>query len=447
MPEPPDETFFFGRDPNSILPRFTPKMLRLLRRYRSRQLYHVERTFNWDKMTKRKPDPNKNHPDDDRKIQEAEKNMGDYKLKTGMQYEPQPHETLTYKYKEIFTLRETLHKLISDFNQHVFHMRDAKQELYELIDRKRKRLEEIHRYLPEKNRKYLMKIPPLNRDDEWPELNLIEHCNPGCNIDVKDILYLEKSVEDYLPKPPPPKVKATISEESLHELEKYLALHIKEVNVFPSGSELLKELQHLPHQSEAAYYITPEDGQPSPWLLEIRYRWLLDLLVEQDGIIHLVHQSIDVFDLRLKELEESRLQTKFEVEFMQSYLISMNQELYILRDSEQIENQLLSNAEAAMQTRNEAQASINALNRQIEELRKSCERFNEQISAIQAKFMSTTKGHKFFDFLRRIFKKKWRPPKTPKSADGKYYQLFHLNGFYWDVILPYDYDHFRIYTN
>lgn len=35
MPEPATETFFFGRDPNSIIPRFSRKMLRLLRSYRS----------------------------------------------------------------------------------------------------------------------------------------------------------------------------------------------------------------------------------------------------------------------------------------------------------------------------------------------------------------------------------------------------------------------------
>ncbi|XP_013116263.2 cilia- and flagella-associated protein 44 [Stomoxys calcitrans] len=422
MPEPPSETFFFGRDPNSIIPRFSRKMLRLLTRYRSRQLFQVERLYNWEKMFKQKPDPNRNHPDDDRKIQEAEKSIGDYKLKTGLQYQPQPHETLAYKYKEIVSLRETLHALIDNFNKRVFLLRDSKKELYNMIEKKRKRLEEIHRYLPEKNRKYLMEIRPLNVDEEWPELNLIEHCHPGCNINVKDILYLEQRVEDMVPKQEAMKIKSFASQDGLHESEIYAALQVKELECFPNGPTLLTELQNLPQPGDLGYFNMPENKDSSStltssWLIELRYRWLLDLLVEQDGIIHTIHQNIKTFDNRLHELEDIRLQTKFEAEFMQSYLIVLNQELYILRDSEQIENQLLTNADTAMKTRNATQTSINTLNRQIEDLRKNCDRLNEQILDIRSKFQINTKGHKFFDFLRRIFKKKWRPPKPQKSGD------------------------------
>ncbi|KAM7351532.1 cilia- and flagella-associated protein 44 isoform 2-T2 [Cochliomyia hominivorax] len=418
MPEPATETFFFGRDPNKIIPRFSRKMLRLLRSYRSRQWYEVERTFHWEKMIKQKPDPNRNHPDDDRKIQEAEKNIGDYKLKTEPEYEPQSFETLTWKYKEIVTLRERLNEIISNFNEKVFKLREEKKELYKVLEQQRKRLEEIHKYLPQKNRKKLMEIPAINMDEEWPELNIIEHCNPGCNIEIKDILYLDKTVENLLPQPqpPPPKVKATISQEALHELEKYLALDIKNVECFPDGLELIDELQKLPHQADPLYYDATGD-KPSPWLIEIRYRWLMDLMVEQEGIIHSIHTSVRLFNSRLQELQNERLHIKFEVEFMTSYLIALNQELYILRDSEEIENKLLNNAEEAMKTRNQAQATINNLNRQIDDARKNCDRINEQITSVQTKFMNTIKGHKFFDFLRRIFKKKWRPPKAPKGPD------------------------------
>lgn len=197
-----------------------------------------------------------------------------------------------------------------------------------------------------------------------------------------------------------------------------MALDIKSVDKFPDDLELLDELQKLPHQADPLYYDN-SGNKPSPWLIEIRYRWLMDLMVEQEGIIHSVHTNVRLFNSRLRDLDSERLHVKFEVEFMTSYLIALNQELYILRDSEEIENRLLNNAEEAMKTRNQAQASINSLNRQIDELRKNCDRINEQIVAVQTKFMNTTKGHKFFDFLRRIFKKKWRPPKAVKGADGK----------------------------
>lgn len=423
MPKPGKETFFFGRDPNNIIPRFTPKMLRLLRSYRARQWYEVERTYNWEKMFKQKPDPNRNHPDDDRKIEEAERSIGDYKLKTGQEFEPQPYETLTWKYKQIVTLRERLNDIICGFNAKLFKARDMKKDLYKLLEEKRQRLKAIHAYLPEKNRIYMQEIPPLNIDEEWPDLNLIEHCTPGCKIEINDIIYLEKNVESLLPKPPPPKVKPTIMPKDLLELESFLTLDIKSVDCFPDFQHLMEDLKNLPPWTDPLYYSRVGDD-PSPWLIEIRYRWLMELMVEQDGIIHAVKTNIHLFNACLQDLENQRLRTKLDIEFMNSYLIALNQELYILRDSEEIENRLLSNAEEAMKTRNQAQSNINTLNRQIEDVRKVTDRINEQITSVQIKFSNIVTGHKFYDFLRRIFKKKWRPPKPPKGEDGKF--LFYM---------------------
>lgn len=417
--EPASETFFFGRDPNTIIPRFSSKMLRLLRSYRSRQWYEVERIYHWEKMLKQKPDLNRNHPDDDRKIEEAKRSIGDYRLKTGNEYEPQPFETLTWKYKEILTLRERLNEIIFNFNDRMIKMRDEKQQLYQFIERKQNRLKEIHSYLPESNRKYPIEIPHFKKENEWPELNLNECCHPGCNIEINDILCLDKTVEELLPPPPPPKVKASMTQEALLELDKYLTLDIKSVQCFPKVDDLLAELQKLPPQSNPLYYDNSTQN-PTPWLIESRYRWLLDLMVEQEGILHSLDTSIRLFNSRLRDLHNERLHTKLEILFISCYLITLNQELYILRDSEEIENKLLSNAEKAMRTRNEAQSSVNNLNRQMAEIYKNCDRINEQITAMQSKFISATKGHKFFDFLRRIFKKKWRPPKAARHPDGKF---------------------------
>ncbi|KAL9928049.1 cilia- and flagella-associated protein 44 [Glossina fuscipes fuscipes] len=415
--ELPEETFFFGRDPNTIVPRFSRKMVRLLLRYRSRQLYEVQRLHNWEKMEKRKPDPNKNHPDDDRKIEEAQRTLGDYKLKTGAQYEPQSFETLAYKYHEVLMLREQLHAILSNFNKRVFELRDIKKTINDFIEEKRWRLKTIHENIPEADRKHLMEINPINMDEEYPEINLIEKYFPGCGIEINDILYLEKKVEDLLPKRSVSKIrKFRNKEDEILELDQMSVYRLEDIKSFPSHSHLVEEFKQLPSPPDPAFYLSNE-REPSPWLIEKRYRWLISLLNEQDDILSVVNQSVQRFDNLLTELNDDRLQVKYETDFMTSYLTAMNQELYIMRDSEQIENQLLSNAEYALMTRNQAQTSINALTRQIDELRKSCDRINDQIAVIQTKFMTNTKGHKFLDFLRRIFRKKWRPPKPPKNED------------------------------
>uniref|UniRef100_A0A1B0C0K7 Uncharacterized protein n=1 Tax=Glossina palpalis gambiensis TaxID=67801 RepID=A0A1B0C0K7_9MUSC len=137
-------------------------------------LYEVQRLHNWEKTGKRKPDPNKYHPDDDRKIDEAQRTLGDYKLETGAQYEPQSFETLAYKYHEVLMLRERLHAILSNFNKRVFELRGTKKTTYDFIEEKRWRLKTIHETLPEADRKHLMEINPINTDEEYPEINLLE---------------------------------------------------------------------------------------------------------------------------------------------------------------------------------------------------------------------------------------------------------------------------------
>ncbi|XP_039950900.1 cilia- and flagella-associated protein 44 isoform X1 [Bactrocera tryoni] len=416
MPEPGVENFFFGRDPNTIIPRFSKKMLRLLRRYRSRQIYEVERIYTWERMELCKPDPNKNHPEDDRKIADAERNLGDYKLKIGFDYEPRTNESLTYKYIELVNARQAHYLTLDHYNKELFQLRKRKWYLYEYIEESRKRLKHLHEFLPFANREYLIPIREINMNEEYPERNLEEHCKPGCGIDIEDILYLEKKVDDLLPQP-----KATTKEVKLSVRDKieqslYKSLHAFEVDELPDIKDILSEIDSYPGFTEPEFFERNEEGF-APWVSVVRYQWLIDLRDEQSGLVLKVKNRVKDFDKDLLEMIALRCKALYEAEFMHCYMITLNQELNILRDSEEIENQLLFNADEAMKTRNEMQAVINSKNRQIEDFKKIADKLNEQILSVQQKFMSTCKGHKFFDFLRRIFKKRWRPPKPPKADD------------------------------
>ncbi|CAD7000651.1 unnamed protein product [Ceratitis capitata] len=416
MPEPGEESFFFGRNPNAIIPRFSKKMLRLLRRYRSRQLYEIDRIYNWERMELCKPDPNKNHPDDERRIADAEKNLGDYKLKIGFDYEPRATETVTYKYIEVVNARQSHFITLDRFNKELFQLRKRKWYLYEYIEEARKRLKRLHEYLPFANREYLVPIREIDFAEEYPERNLQEHCKPGCGIEIADILYLEKKVEELLPQPPPPAFEEKLSVRDRTEQSLYKSLHAFEVEDLPDIKEILQEIDSYPGFTESEFFERNEDGF-APWLSVARYQWLIDLIDEQNGLVLKVKNRVKDFDRDLEEMIAIRCKAMYEAEYMHCFMITLNQELNILRDSEEIENQLLFNADEAMKTRNEMQAVINTKNRQIEDYKKNVDKLNEQILSVQQKFMSTCKGHKFFDFLRRIFKKRWRPPKPPKADD------------------------------
>ncbi|XP_020806019.1 uncharacterized protein LOC110182328 [Drosophila serrata] len=425
--QPPPEAFFFGRDPRSIEPRFSRKMMRLLVRYRKRQLYEVRRIFDWDKLERQKPDPNRNHPDDDAKIEEAKRNLGDYKLKVGDDYEPKSSETLTQKYIEIVKCRERYYSMVNSFNISVAKMRSRKQDLMQFINAKRNRLDVINSYLPEADRLPLIPIQEIDMDLEFPELNLVEHYTPGCGVEIDDILTLEQSVDDVIASQTSKFKKESslslfnirgLNVPELHEYSAYVMLQISKLERCLSNADLIASLMELPAASEPAYFEVSPDVA-TPIMVEMRHRWVRNMLREQSAIRAEVEEEVQQFDRALAKLQVTRFHVKLDAEFMTSYLISLNQELYILRDSEEIELQLMLNAKTAMNTRNDLQVVINATNRQLDDLRRNIDKLGEQIVAVQLLFMSTVKGHKFFDFLRRIFKKKWRPPKVAKVDDDE----------------------------
>lgn len=424
VPSPPPESFFFGRNPEKITPKFNRVMMRLLNRYRKRQLYEVHRIFDWDRLERQKPDPNRNHPDDDAQIAEAKKNLGDYKLKINANYEPKTTETLTAKYVEIVECREKYFEMVDNFNQEVMMLRDQKKELLELIDKRRQRVELIHVYLPEIDRLYIRPINKVNMQEEYPELNLIEHCQPSCGVNIDDILTLENTVEDILlamqPKQTVESLKLRLvnpeGEEKIKEWTMFTALEIFKVTCALPKPKMIEYIKSMPHPSEAIYYDVDEEGD-SPIILEIRNRWLRQLIIEQSYILRTIDDQINSFDQKLKDAYVKRFHTKLESEFLSAFMISLNQELYILRDSEEIESQLQKNAKYAMGVRNELQVVINATVRQLEDLKKIIDKINEQILALQNYYASTIKGHNFYNFLRRIFKKKYRAPKTPHGED------------------------------
>lgn len=424
MPSPPPELFFFGRNPEKIVPKFSRVMMRLLNRYRKRQLYEVHRIFDWDRLERQKPNRHRNHPDDDAKIAEARKNLGDYKLKINADYEPKTSETLTAKYIEIVECREKYFQTVDDFNQEVIILRDKKKELLELIDRKRQRVKLIHGYLPEVDRLFIRHINEVNMQEEYPELNLIEHHKPGCGVNIDDIISLENTVDDLILAMQPKKTAESLNllyvspeqKQVIREWTMFNALEIFKVTCALPKAKMIEFIKSMPKPSEPPYYDVDEEGN-SPIINEIRNRWLRQMIIEQSYILSIVDDEINSFDQKLKDLYVKRFYTKLESEFLSAFMISLNQELYILRDSEEIESQLQRNAKYAMGVRNELQVVINATIRQLDDLKKNIDKINEQIAALQVFYANTIKGHKFFDFLRRIFKKKYRAPKVQHGED------------------------------
>lgn len=159
----------------------------------------------------------------------------------------------------------------------------------------------------------------------------------------------------------------------------------------------------------------------STWQKELAFSKGLSTLAAQDSIVRDVEIRITEFDNKLEKLSEKRLQIEMDTKFLDLFLVTLNQELYILRDFERLEDDLVQHVEASVQKRNDKQGNIIRVKNSMEEHRKAIEKMIEQEKAIQNQFMSSIKNNKFADFLRRIFKKKYKPPKEA-AADGEFCQ-------------------------
>jgi len=170
----------------------------------------------------------------------------------------------------------------------------------------------------------------------------------------------------------------------------------------------------------------PDDQEPSTMELEIRLLRLANKLHEQNQIIYDINKSVAKFDKKLISLKEERFHVDYNTLFLEIYLLTLNQELWILRDFEKLENILVERVDVKLIERNEIQSDIITKKNNIETHRKNIEKMDEQEKVIHQQFLATCMDNKFSDFFRRIFKKKYKAPKIINPDDGNAIVFEHL---------------------
>lgn len=145
------------------------KIRRLLKRYKERKAYELERKLEWDLINSQKPNAEINHPEDEKAILEAENTIGDYKLKLDADYVPPEGDSLLVKLQEILDVQERIYTMKKKYNDEIFALRDKKEKLLKEIKRDKRELERIHKELPEDLRKEFPEFKDFDEDLEFPE--------------------------------------------------------------------------------------------------------------------------------------------------------------------------------------------------------------------------------------------------------------------------------------
>lgn len=147
------------------------------------------------------------------------------------------------------------------------------------------------------------------------------------------------------------------------------------------------------------------------------YTYIYRKLFEQQLTIQEMNAKIQSFDDAIEDIYNMRLQVAVDATFMDLHLLTLNQELLILTKSEAVEDKYTEKVHAIMEEMLDMRDIIRDSNNKIEARKRDIETLEDKGKLIQQRFQAAAGDNKFYDFLRRIFKKKYKPPKV-KGPDG-----------------------------
>ncbi|XP_055921167.1 cilia- and flagella-associated protein 44 [Eupeodes corollae] len=278
-------------------------------------------------------------------------------------------ENVEVKNLEINIIKEILYNLKSDFNNKVICLKKNKSSLY----RKYQKLQE--EILAAGDNVSLIELREIVLYNEYPEEVF------------KEPFIALRSFESILwEKPMKIKLHETFAEEE----------EIESVN-----NDEIEEYQDEENEEE----INLQNESSEEWSMEL------------DNLIGKVNEKINSFDEELQKVASDRVRFEVEIKYLE-YLEEMSlQELVILQNSVVTEKSLVERDEAAKTARNEISSKIKKLNNEIDAMTKSFSLLKDDIKRVQVEFNEAIKGNKFFKFLKRIFEKKYKPPKEQKPDD------------------------------
>ncbi|XP_073966089.1 cilia- and flagella-associated protein 44-like [Choristoneura fumiferana] len=161
------------------------------------------------------------------------------------------------------------------------------------------------------------------------------------------------------------------------------------------------------------------DLESTPEEIEIRERRIERHLYEQDMLLADAEMAVQQFDARLRQLQRERIRVQENNQLLELKLCQLHREMNVLNRFEAHEDRLAERVYSKLMQVRGVQDQIVDCEHRIEEHYVEKESLNEHCEELQRAFKKLVQDNKFADFLRRIFKKKYRPPRD-RDSDGKY---------------------------
>lgn len=386
------EPFLIGLSAVDIETKLESKMRRLLNKYRERRAKERARKKEWEQVNNHeRPNPDADHPTDIKMINEAKQTIGDYKLKSDVDYEAseETRETIVKKLDEIVRTREDVFNIRNEYNEKIFAMRDKKKNLIHYVQRKMQKLDEIHLEIPEDQRVKPNISVTFDFDREFPERNfdLRKYLSPETNDE--ELMNVGTSRSDTL-------TPQQVQEKNLIDLQRSV--------LQPTPAVQSKVKYKISNQiNPALLKLLEEPDVPSEWENELTNLRTRRRTFEQKKIIDKINARIVAFDEEIAQLSEERYEVEVRAKFKEIFLLTLNQELMILKDFEPFEDVMMDDVERKGTEVKQLSFRLSNINTEIDIQKRLIEEMQDSVRKIELKFKAACGDNKFTLFLRRIF--------------------------------------------
>ncbi|KAH7291709.1 hypothetical protein KP509_29G029600 [Ceratopteris richardii] len=362
----------------------------------------------YEKYVNDRENKNFESEDDIAAIKYAENNMGDFKLKTDLEHvQPKNQQTNAKKKRnEMLLLKESIFNQKMEFNREFLALRDIKMQISKQIHEKNCKIQEINDILRIKDEPL---FAPCIFKDETPEerdkvsdKDIEEHCQNLKKMDEMHKAQEKKGGLDFggmvsKAKPeekntslPPSEKKALIDDSSRKEFEKLHRAHATTQSRAFALSSLEQEEQDATH---------------------------IKLKFQKSKLLENIENMVNNFDNALKELRHKRFQLEINIKRADLKMITLYQELKVLRTMQPKEEALESRHSAKQMELRDMSDKLSEQDKVLEQKKQEVQALKEKKKQLMEEFEELVgESHPAKDALLKIY---MRRIKLSKGVDDE----------------------------
>ncbi|CAL7949001.1 unnamed protein product [Xylocopa violacea] len=384
----------------------------MLSKYKENKKRLIKRRNEWEKLQEKKPNLIKNRVEDETSLESAKETIGEYNLKMNATFSTmKKKETAAMKYKQFVDCRSKVHNLRENFNTKLKAIALKKQKMQNEVIKLIDLLKRLHTEIPLKSIKALPYPPKLNFDVEFPEHNLELERYVSMSEQMEQVKRERQSL--------------TVDRLTDHFDIEYEVLFCDDKTNFQQERESLYSLvsfskmkikDHSTTVNDLIRNLNMSDSIQTTWEREMKRSRMWRKIYEQDCILRYIDTSYKQLENELDELEEYRLDVVYQSTYMNLNLLTLYKEFIILKESEAMEHSLEEKVNQRANERTIMMMKIQTTNINIVTREEEIRKLHIKIKDITSEFVRAITDNKFYDFLQKIFKKKYTAIKKQNGS-------------------------------